>query len=110
VQESGEHLSQPHEGPHDEHGVEAFEVGEDDELLQWGVVADVSFGRGMGIAPLFGGLAEEGYVEQVRLAGINGGGLSLGSSASAANTANAEHPPGSQSSIGFKTSNPTTNR
>ena len=25
----------------DEHGVEAFEIGEDDELLQRGVVADV---------------------------------------------------------------------
>ena len=59
----------------DEHGVQAFEVGEDDELLQRGVVAEVSFGTGIGIAPLFGGLAEEGDVEQVRLAGIDGGGL-----------------------------------
>jgi hypothetical protein len=40
----------------DEHGVEAFQVGEDDELFQRGVVADVSFGSGIGIAPLFGGL------------------------------------------------------
>ena len=62
----------------DEHGVEAFEVGEDDELLQRGVVADVSLGTGVGIAPLFGGLAEEGDVEQIRLAGIDGSGLRLG--------------------------------
>jgi hypothetical protein len=44
----------------DEDGVEAFEVGEDDELLQRGVVAEVAFGTGMRVAPLFGGLAEEG--------------------------------------------------
>ena len=56
----------------DKHGVEAFEVGEDDELLQRGVVADVPFGTGVGLAPLFGGLAEEGDVEQVRFAGIEG--------------------------------------
>ncbi len=62
----------------DEDGVQAFEVGEDDELFQRSVVAEVSFGGGIGIAPLFGGLAEEGDVEQVRLAGIDGGGLRLG--------------------------------
>ena len=62
----------------DEHGVEAFEVGEDDELFQRGVVAEVAFTTGVCIAPLFGGLAEEGDVEQVRLAGIDGGGLRLG--------------------------------
>ena len=44
-------------------------------MLQRGVVADVSFGSGMGIAPLFRGLAEEGDVEQIRLAGIDGRGL-----------------------------------
>lgn len=42
------------------------------------MVADVSFGGGIGIPPLFGGLAEEGDVEQVRLAGIDGGCLRLG--------------------------------
>ena len=47
-------------------------------MLQRGVVADVPFGSGIGIAPLFGGLAEEGDVEQVRLAGIDDGGLCLG--------------------------------
>ena len=31
----------------DEHGVEAFEVGEDDELFQRGVVADIPFGSRM---------------------------------------------------------------
>ena len=62
----------------DEHGVEAFEVGEDDELLQRGVVADVAIGVGMGVAPLLRRLAEEGDVEQVGLAGVNEAGLSLG--------------------------------
>ena len=47
----------------DEDGVEAFEVGQDDELLQRGVVAEVALGIGMGVAPLLGGLAEEGDVE-----------------------------------------------
>ena len=37
----------------DEDGVQAFEVGEDDELLQRGVVAEVALGDGIGIAPLF---------------------------------------------------------
>ena len=55
----------------DEDGVEAFEVGEDDELLQRGVIPDIALGGWMRIAPLFGGLAEEGDVEQIRLAGID---------------------------------------
>jgi len=61
----------------DEDGVETFEIGENNQLLQWGVVADVALGVGVGVAPLFGGLAEEGDVEQVGLAGIDGGGLCL---------------------------------
>lgn len=55
----------------DEDGVEAFEVGKDDELLQRGVIPDIALGGWMRIAPLFGGLAEEGDVEQIRLAGID---------------------------------------
>ena len=35
----------------DKDGVEAFEIGEDDELLQRGVVADVALRVGMSIAP-----------------------------------------------------------
>ncbi len=62
----------------DEDGIEAFEIGEDDELLQRSVVADVALGVGMGIAPLFRGLAEEGDVEQVGFAGINQRGLGFG--------------------------------
>ena len=62
----------------DGHGVQAFEVGEDDELLQRGMGAEVSLGTGIGVALLFGGLAEEGDVEQIRLAGIDGDGLRLG--------------------------------
>ncbi len=62
----------------DEDGIEAFEIGEDDELLQRSVVADVALGVGMGIAPLFRGLAEEGDVEQVGFVGIDERGLGLG--------------------------------
>ena len=40
----------------DEHGVEAFEIGEDDELLQRGVVAEVALGARVGVAPFFRGL------------------------------------------------------
>lgn len=62
----------------DEHGIEACEIGEDDELLQWGVVAEVALGIGMSIAPLLRRLAEEGDVEQVGFVGIDEGALSLG--------------------------------
>ena len=61
----------------DEDGVQAFEVGEDDELFERGVVADVAFRVGVGVVPLLGGLSEEGDIEEVGLAGINRGGLSL---------------------------------
>lgn len=37
----------------DEDGVEAFEVGEDDELFQRSVIADVALGIGKGITPVF---------------------------------------------------------
>lgn len=47
----------------DEDGVEAFEVGEDYELFERSVVTDIAFGGGVGVAPLFGGLAEKGDVE-----------------------------------------------
>ena len=40
----------------DEDGVEALKIGEDDKLLQRGVVAEVALGVGMGVAPLFCGL------------------------------------------------------
>lgn len=62
----------------DEDGVEAFEVGEDDELLQRGVIPHIALGGGIGIPPLFGGLAEEGDVQQIRLAGIDSASLCLG--------------------------------
>ena len=62
----------------DEHGVEAFEVGEDDELLERRVVAEVALGVGVRVAPLFRGLAEEGNVEQIGLAGIHEVGLGRG--------------------------------
>lgn len=61
-----------------QHRVQAFEVGEDDELLEGRVVAEVALGLGVGIAPLLGGLAEEGDVEQVGLVGVDEVGLGLG--------------------------------
>lgn len=56
----------------DEDRVETFEIGEDDQLLQRGVIADVSFCIGMIITPLLGRLAEEGDIQQIGLAGIDG--------------------------------------
>ena len=62
----------------DQHGVEAFEIGQDDELLQRGVVTEIALGVGVGVAPLPGGLAKEGHVQQVSLVGIDETGLGLG--------------------------------
>jgi hypothetical protein len=42
------------------------------------MVADVALGLRMGVAPLLGGLAEEGDIEQIGLAGVNVIGLGLG--------------------------------
>ncbi len=56
-------------------GVQAFDVGEHQQLFEGGVFAHVAFQRGVGVAPLFGGQAEEGDVEYVGLAGIGDGGL-----------------------------------
>lgn len=55
----------------DEEGVEVFEVREADELGGVGVVAEVAFLAGVGIAPSFGRHAEEGHVEDVGLAGVD---------------------------------------
>lgn len=62
----------------DEHGIEAFEIGEDDKLLKRRVIADISIGVGMGIAPLLRGPAEEGDVEQVGFVRIDELRLSFG--------------------------------
>ena len=48
------------------------------KVISEGVIAEVAFGVGMGVAPLFGGLAEEGDVEQVGFVGIAERGLGLG--------------------------------
>jgi len=56
----------------DKDGVEAFKIGQDDELLDWGVVADIALGVRMGVAPLLRGLAEERDIEQVGFAGVDG--------------------------------------
>jgi len=61
-----------------EHGVEAFQIGEDHKLLQRRVITDIAISVRMGVSPLFGGLAEERDVEQIGLVGINEDGLGLG--------------------------------
>ena len=62
----------------DENGVQAFKVGQDNELLQRGMVPDVALGAGMGITPLHRGLAKKSDIEQIGLTGIDGGCLRLG--------------------------------
>jgi len=61
----------------DEDGVEAFEIGKHDQLLQWRVIADVALGVRVSVAPLLRGLSEEGDVEQVGLVRVDEGGLLL---------------------------------
>src|SRR5690606_29041443 len=55
----------------DKVGVEGFQVGEADKLGDIGVVANIAFAIRVFIAPLFGGLTEEGHVEQVRFVGVD---------------------------------------
>lgn len=62
----------------DENGIKALEICEDDKLLKRSMVANVAFGIRMGIAPLLGGLAKEGDIEQVGFVGIDERCLSLG--------------------------------
>ena len=62
----------------DENGIKALEICEDDELLKRGMVADVSLGIGMGIAPLLHGLSEQCDIEQVGFVGIDERCLILG--------------------------------
>jgi hypothetical protein len=61
-------LRQPHV---DQFGVHAFEVGQDEELLDGGVVAHVAIEFGVGVAPLPCGPPEEGDIEQIGLAGVD---------------------------------------
>ena len=63
------------QGHVDELGVHALNIGQHQQLLDGGVVAHVAFELGIGVAPLLGGLAEQGDVEQVGLVGVGDGGL-----------------------------------
>lgn len=58
-----------------EDGVQVFHVGETDELIDGGVIANVAFIVGVGISPLAGCHAEQGHVEHIRLIGIDKRGL-----------------------------------
>jgi hypothetical protein len=59
----------------DKLGIHAFDVGQHEELLNGGVVADVAVKLRISVAPLSGRLAEEGNVEDVGFAGVGNGGL-----------------------------------
>ena len=62
----------------DQLGVQGLDVGEDEQLLDGGVVAHVAIKFGVRITPLAGGLAEESDVEQVGFGGVGDGGLGGG--------------------------------
>lgn len=59
----------------DELGVHALDVGQHEQLLNGGVFAHVVFQFRIGVAPLPGGLAEQGHIEQVGFVGVGDGGL-----------------------------------
>jgi hypothetical protein len=60
----------------DQFGVHALDVGQHQQLLDAGVIPHIAVQLGIGLAPLAGGLAEQGDIEQVCFAGIGDGGLS----------------------------------
>ena len=60
----------------DELRVHTFNVGKDEELFDVGVITDIAFEFGIGVAPLPGSLAKESDVEQISFVGIGDGGLS----------------------------------
>ena len=52
-------------------GVQGFEVGQADKMGDIGFVADISFVLRVFVPPLFSGFAEQGHVQQIRLAGVD---------------------------------------
>lgn len=54
----------------DQFGVHALDVGQHQQLLDAGIVTHVAVQLGVGVAPLLGGLAEQGDIEQAGFAGI----------------------------------------
>ena len=66
------------QGHVNELGVHVFDIGEDEELFEAGVVAHVAVLAGVRVPPLPGGLAEKGDVEEIRLRGVGEGGLLRG--------------------------------
>ena len=59
----------------DEFGVHVFNIGQHQQLFDCGIVAHVAVHLGVGVTPLFGGLAEQGYIEHVRFVGVDDDGL-----------------------------------
>src|SRR5579859_1865392 len=55
----------------DEERVQVFQIGETDKLGDVGVVTDVAFVAGVGIAPRLCGDAEKGHVENIGLGGVD---------------------------------------
>ena len=62
----------------DQDGVHAFEIGQDDKLLDGGLIPDVPLGLGIGIAPFLGGLSEEGDIQEVGLGSVFQNGVLFG--------------------------------
>lgn len=59
----------------DELGIHALNVGQHEQLLDGGVFAHVAVQFRIGVAPLPGGLAKQGHVEQIGFVGVRDGGL-----------------------------------
>lgn len=59
----------------DELGVHTLDVGQHQQLLNGGVFTHVAFQFRIGVAPLPGGLAEQGHIEQIGFVGVGDGGL-----------------------------------
>lgn len=63
------------QGHVDKLGVQALHIGQHKQLLDGSMIADIACQLGVGVVPLFGGLAEKRNVEQISLGGIGEGGL-----------------------------------
>lgn len=55
----------------DKDRIEILHVREANQFVHRGVVADIAFEVGMGLAPFRGGDAKKGYIEYVSFIGIN---------------------------------------
>jgi len=54
--------------------VQTLDVRQHGKLLDGSAIAHIAFDSGIGVAPLFGGLAKQGDVEKIGFAGVGTGG------------------------------------